>query len=139
MGFADSISGPLENLGLMDWVFQRQTAQGRQGTDYSHWFTNDAVFGRLHSLATRYKALHSDYEREQTMDETRAAIVFYSLLIYHLYPSIPDFKKKVDTTPEMRSNFSTLKEWFDGNGGGKIAEDFYGEIAAEINGNGRRS
>jgi hypothetical protein len=128
----------IPDLDFKSWLSRKTSAQPKYSEmDYSSWFSSKTAGKSLQSLARDFGKAQSEEEREKALIEAQAAMVLYSMLIYHLYPSTPSMKRVIDGNPELRQNFERLKGWFDTNGGKDIAEEFYRDLTLHISENNR--
>jgi len=119
----------LSDLNFSNWLINSTSAQSQNRIiNYSTWFSESMASTKLNSICGACKNKKHEGNRVNAETEARAAVVLYSLLIYHLYPNMPALRKRIDSDPRLRSNFERLKTWLDSNGGSKIAEDFYREM-----------
>lgn len=96
--------------------------------DYRLWFTDKIVNEYLPSFEKRYKAAKNEDERKYVMDEANMCVLNYSLMVYYLYEMVPHFKKAIDTSTELKKNFSTIKRWLDENDARKGADEYVDEV-----------
>lgn len=127
------MSDPLSDLNFGSWLSRHTDVQSAiKQSNYTNWFSDRMAQGRLQTLEFKLSSAKSQDEKMSALMEGQAAMVLYSTLIYYVYPAVPSVKREIDTKPELRENFSRLKEWFDGNGGSKIADDFYRELVSRM-------
>ena len=119
----------LSDLNFSNWLLKSTSAQSQNRMlNYSTWFSESVASTNLNTICAGCKDKRHSAKRASAETEARSAVVLYSMLIYHLYPTVPALRKKIDSDPHLHSNFERLKSWLDSNGGGKIAEDFYREM-----------
>ena len=126
------------DLDFRSWFSKKTSVQPRYSEmDYSAWFSNRLAGKSLQSLSRDFKSAKTMDEKEKSLIEAQGAMVLYSMLIYHIYPSTPSMKRAIDGNPELHENFARLKGWFDTNGGKDIAEEFYRDLTLRISENNR--
>lgn len=116
-----------------NWLSRRTDVQSTlRESNYSSWFSDRLSGNRMQTIYSKLQSAKSEEQKTSVLLEGHAAMVLYSTLIYYVYPSMPSMKREIDSSPELRQNFSRLKVWFDQNGGSKIADDFYRELVNTI-------
>lgn len=115
------------------WLSRKTDVQATiRESNYSSWFSDRLSGTRMQGLYSKLQSAKGEDQKTAALLEGHAAMVLYSTLIYYVYPSMPSMKREIDSSPELRQNFSRLKGWFDQNGGSRIADDFYRELVNTI-------
>ncbi len=97
-------------------------SQAMNYVDYRLLFTDQFARGYMNSFPERLNKFKSADAKRRISNDAENAVLSYSIVIYGLYPRMPELKKQIDSSPELKANFEMVKKWLDENGGEKIAE-----------------
>ena len=90
--------------------------------DYAVFFKDKICkdfFNRFPSLVNSAK---NDDEVIALYTNARLLTSIYSLVVYKIYPNVPEYKEIIDSDKELASNFQEIKEKLDANEGERMAE-----------------
>ncbi len=106
---------------------EQNKLSGFPSIDYTVWFTDKFVSNCFGPFPQKYEKA-ADSEKQEIFADAKTAAVVYSLLVYYIYKIKPDFRKAVDSSKELSSNYKAIKAWLDGVGGRKIADFHVNEL-----------
>ncbi len=94
---------------------------------YKSFFTDAVSKGYLSAMQIAFYEASSP-EKASIIEQLSSLMTVYSLLVYKLYSSSPAFRKEIDSSSELKSNFKSVKEMLDANRGEKLADEFIARV-----------
>jgi len=92
------------------------------------FFTDAMAQDFVNGYPAKYAACGTDEEKASVKEELRALLGTYSLLVYMDYVYSEEFKKGIDSSPELFGNFCRVKDWMDANRGEDAANAIIGNV-----------
>ncbi len=97
--------------------------------NYPFFFSNMAVHGVLPSFPARYLMGDAD-SKKAVFEEAEMTIFVYMMLIYKIYPKYEKFRKAIEGSQELSSNFLMVRQWLDSSNAEKMLDQVLEEIGA---------
>ena len=95
--------------------------------NYPMWFTDTFCKDYILSFPQRYKAAKAQKNlqaQSAIFAEARMTTWIYCMLVYHAYPNRPEFKKTIDSDPQLLRNFNMVRDYLEKNNGRQAAVEF---------------
>jgi len=92
--------------------------------NYPSWFSDQMAKGYVGTFPARFAVCKNEKEREEVLQEAQITAALYAVLVYYRYNEREDFRRAIDSNPELSENFRTIKAWLDEREGKAAADEF---------------